>query len=79
MSKTAERVTETNAFIGTSIDVSRVEIELSDLDIHRLFETAYDGYCPVCCNNEINTGEVICCDCLRRAEGYHKFTCGCTN
>lgn len=68
---------ETTASIKTSEGASQVDIKLSDIVILRLFEKAYDGYCPVCCNNEVNKGEEVCCECLARIIWYHRNTCGC--
>lgn len=64
--------------IGTSdVNATKIDIALSDEDIFKLSNVAYDGLCPVCCDNQINKDEVICCDCLDLAISYHKNICGC--
>lgn len=57
--------------------ISNVEISISDDAIEELFDTAFDGWCPLCKNTEVNVGESICCSCLREAMAHHRNTCGC--
>jgi len=53
------------------------EIELDTAQIADLFEREFEGWCPVCKDQQINEGEVICCECFKAALEYHINTCGC--
>ncbi len=53
------------------------DAELDTGTIADLFESEFDGWCPVCKNAKINEGEVLCCDCFKMALAYHINTCGC--
>lgn len=68
--------------ISTSASVDSAQsdsvvIKLSDDTIEKLFREAFDGWCPVCLQNQVNLGESICCECAAEALTYHKNTCGC--
>lgn len=59
----------------------RIELTgIAELDaekIAELFESEFEGWCPVCKNVTINYGETICCDCFKTVLEYHVNTCGC--
>ena len=54
-----------------------VEIELDDVVIADLFDKEFEGWCPVCKDESINAGEIVCCGCFKEAMAYHTNTCGC--
>ena len=43
-------------------------IKLDAGRIAKLFEDEFDGWCPVCRNEPINVGEIICDNCFAIAE-----------
>lgn len=53
------------------------QLSLSMSEIADLFETEFDGWCPVCTDQRISDGQTICCECFKRALAYHSNTCEC--
>lgn len=60
----------------TTIPTSELP-ELAEDEILELFRWHFEGWCPVCCEQQINEGEPICCRCQEKANQYHHDTCGC--
>ncbi len=70
-----------HVWIKTSSMPSRdyVEISLSDDTIGELFDEAFEGWCPICRDNPINEGGLVCCECFALAFKFHTelTSCGC--
>ena len=60
-----------DAYGDTNIFIPGPHIVLTDIETHKLAQLYYDGRCPVC-NEEINTGAVICDDCYSQAQSYRE-------
>ncbi len=52
---------------GNETIENSITVEFCDATIEKLFRNSFDGWCPACCMNKINSDEVICDDCFDKA------------
>lgn len=52
---------------GHEPDNDLITVEICDETAEKIFRFVFDGWCPACCANEINVGEIVCGDCFDKA------------
>ncbi len=61
--------------MAQTIKLKEVTAQVGLTEIQELFEAEFEGWCPVCKNATISEGEILCCDCYKKANRYHFQFC----